>query len=176
VSIAVDSSGAEHLVWHGTAISREYGHDQSWYARSGAAGGILAPVALAPPDMARGVKYSFAPSLTLDGERVLALTFFDVFGGEHWAGFDSSLVAFRDGKKQGGPLAITEFSRRAIAAADPRAELSARFPAAAPKLRRGPDGHVWLDVLHTLKPLRIDGEAALVVYQRINLTAAGLAR
>ena len=174
VRIEVDAAGAEHLAWHGTAVSREYGHDQSWYARRGSASEVLAPVALAPTDMAHGVKYSFAPSLTLDGDHALLLTFFDVFGGDHWAGFDSQLVVFGRGKKQGTPLPITEFSRRSIAAADPRIELSARFPSAAPKLRRGADGHVWLDVLHTLKPLSVEGEAALVVYQRVDLTAAGM--
>ena len=174
VRIEVDASGAEHLAWHGTAVSREYGHDQSWYARRGSAGKVLAPAALAPTDLAHGVKYSFAPSLTLDGDRALALTFFDVFDGARWAGFDSQLVAFRDGKQQGAPLAITEFSRRSIASGDRSTELSARFPSAAPNLRRGADGHVWLDVLHTLNPLNVDGEAALVVYQRVDLTAAGM--
>ncbi len=175
VRVAVDAAGNTHLVWHGTAVSHIYAHDQSWYAQLGKDGALTTPVALVPPDPASGINFSFAPSLTLDGSRAYALTFYDVIDGPRWAGFDARLVALRDGKAVGNPLQITDLVSRAIVAKRPEDVLSNRFPAAAPSLFRTSDGHAWLDVVETLIPMGVDGAPRLIVYQRVDLTAAHLA-
>ena len=39
------------------------------------------------PDPARGLKYSFAPSVAIDDDRALVVVFYDVYAGSTWLGF-----------------------------------------------------------------------------------------
>ena len=50
--------------------------------------------------------------------------------------------------------------------------LSTRFPAAAPGVWRAPDGRVWLDVLETLQSRFPGATGSLIVYHRVDVTAA----
>ncbi len=172
--VLVDEQGAEHLTWHGTAVSRVFGQDQGWYAYRPTPEAVVKPIALAPRDPEHGINYSFAPGLTLDGDRALALVFFDVMDGSDWRGLDSRLLEFRNGAPTGKSLTVTDFMRRSIDAKRPQDGLSVRFPSPAPTLRRTADGHAWLDVVETLIPRGVENAPMLIVYQRIDLTAVGM--
>jgi hypothetical protein len=174
VRILVDDDDNIHLTWHGTAISRVYANDQSYYAFRRATGpgtwedGWEPPVRLMPLDPAKGIGFSYAPSLALGDEAAAPVTFYDV-GKE---GFDSAARIVRQGKLDGPPIQVTGWMQTSIAAKDPKAALSARFPAAAPRLFYAPDGRIWLDVLETLIPVNVNGTSKLIVYQRIDVTDA----
>ena len=84
VRIGTDSAGGQHLLWHGTGISHIYGNDQAYYAYRAPKGPWQTPIPLVRRDDATGVKFSFAPSLTLDGEHVLATVFYDLYDGARW--------------------------------------------------------------------------------------------
>ena len=170
VRIAADRQGGLHITWHGTTLSRIFAHDTAFYAWKKPGGAWSAPVALVLPDAARGIKYSFAPSLALDGDRALAMVFYDVYNGADWIGFDSSLLSLRGGHMEGPPLPVTQFVRAAIVAKHPDTAMGARFPAAAPALFHAPGGRVWLDVLELLQSPFAPGGPNLVVYQRLDLT------
>jgi hypothetical protein len=170
--IAVDRSGGLHLTWHGTALSHVFAHDTGYYIWKKPGGPWSAPVALMPPDPAHGIKFSFAPSLALDGDRALALVFYDVYNGADQLGFDSNLASLRSGKMDAPLLPVTRFVQTAIAAKHPETALGARFPSAAPSPWRGPNGQNVLDVL-TLFQSPFDPQgASLVVYHRVALPAA----
>ena len=170
--VSVDRARGIHLTWHGTAASHIYGNDQANYAWRPAGGDWRQPVPLFPPDAARGIKFSFAPSLTLDGERALATVFYDVFNGERWAGFDAVLVPLWDGIPSGAPLPISQFVRASIERKTPEFALSARFPAAAPTVFRGPDGRTWVDMLETLIPMGVPDSPKLIVWHRLDVSGA----
>jgi hypothetical protein len=172
VRTASDAQGGLHVVWHGTAASRVYGHDSAFYAWRDPAGIWHAPVSLIPRDPAHGVRYSFAPSLAVDGDRALAVVFYDVFVGTAWLGFDSAVAVLRQGRMQGPPLPLTHFNADAAAAGKPELGFSSRFPAAAPSVSRAPNGHIWLDVLETLHSRFPDAPGHLIVYHRADVTAA----
>jgi hypothetical protein len=168
--VAVDRARGIHLVWHGTAASHIYGHDQAYYTWRPAGADWCQPVPLFPPDAAHGIKFSFAPSLTLDGERALATVFYDVFKGEQWAGFDAVLVPLRDGAPNGSPLPISQFVRASIDRKTPEFSLSTRFPAAAPAVIHGRDGRTWVDVLETLIPMGVPDSPKLIVWHRLDVS------
>ena len=105
VRIAADRQGGLHLTWHGSVNSRKVGSDNAFYAWRKPGGEWQAPVQLVPSDATRGIRFSFAPSLALDGERALPLVFYDVFAGANWMGFDSVLARFRGGRMEGPPIA-----------------------------------------------------------------------
>ncbi|HME23038.1 MAG TPA: hypothetical protein VKI44_17175 [Acetobacteraceae bacterium] len=169
VRVVADLSGAIHLAWHGTGISHIYGNDLSYYAFKPANGPLQAPIALVPPDPKTGIKFSFAPGLALDNTTAFALTFYDVYDGTKWLGFDSRLLRFRNGKPEGDPIQVTDFVRRAIDSKRPADTLSSRFPAPAATVTRGPDGQVWLDILETLIPMGAPDAPKLIVYHRLDL-------
>jgi hypothetical protein len=172
VRIGSDTAGGQHLLWHGTGISHIYGNDQAYYAYRAPKGEWQAPIPLVKRDDANGVKFSFAPSLTLDGENVLATVFYDVYDGQRWAGFDADLVPFLRGAAHGPVQPLTHFVRASIDAKKPVGALSSRFPSAALAPYRAPDGHVWLDMLETFIPMGVDGVPKSVVYQRVDVTSA----
>lgn len=172
VRISADQQGALHLAWHGTAASRKFGDDSAYYTWRNARGAWVSPVRLTPADPALGMQFSFAPSLTIDGDRALALTFYGVSDGPNFIGFDSTIALLRNGRIDGPLIPVTQFVRRAIAAKRPELALSARFPAAAPALWHSPDGHLWLDILELLKSDFQPGGAHLIVYHRLDLSAA----
>lgn len=168
VRIACDRTGALHLTWHGTRISHKFGNDDAYYAWQKPGGRWQIPVQLVAQDPSHGILYSYAPSLAIDGNRALALTFYNVLANSDWVGFDSVLASLRNGQME-TLRPVTQFVRAAIKAKQPQLALSSRFPAAAPTVWRTWDGHVWLDVLELFKsPLEPEG-ANLVVYQRLNL-------
>jgi len=169
VDIAAGPTGAMHLAWHGTALSHIYEHDEAYYAYRPLGGAWQAPSLLLAHAFAAGVK-SFAPSLTIDGDRALVTVFFDVFQGTNWGGFDASVVGFRDGVALGPPLPLVHFVSDSLAHGTPAFALSSRFPAAAPVTYRAPDGTVWLDLLETLVPMGVGDAAKLVVLQRVDVT------
>lgn len=170
--VSVDRARGIHLAWHGTAVSHIYGNDQAYYAWRPAGGEWRQPVPLVPPDAGRGIKFSFAPSLTLDGERALATVFYDVFNGGQWAGFDAVLKPLSDGVPRGAPLPVSQFVRASIDRKTPEFALSARFPAAAPAVFRGSDGRIWLDILETLIPMGVPDLPKLIVWHRLDVSGA----
>jgi len=168
--IAADAKGGLHLTWHGTVYSHKFEHDTSFYAWKTPGGGWQAPVALQRSDPARGIEYSYAPALALDGDRALALTFYvqDLRNGS--SAFDSALAIFANGRMQGQLVPVTRFAATAAAAKTPDAAIGARFPAAAPQVWRTPDGHTGLDVLETLQVPAGDG-VNIIAHQWLDLTA-----
>ncbi len=169
VRIGSDGAGGLHLVWHGTGISHIYGNDQAYYAYREPKGAWREPIPLVRRDDARGIKFSFAPSLTLDGEQVIVTVFYDIYDGERWAGFDADLVSFRRGVAVGAAVPLTNYVRASITDKRPAAALSSRFPAAALAPYRA-EGHVWLDELETLIPMGIPGSPKLIVYHRVDVS------
>ena len=167
--IAADRQGGLHIAWHGTALSRVFAHDTAFYAWKKPGGTWSAPVPLMLPDARRGIRYSFAPSLALDGDRAFATVFYDIYNGADWLGFDSSLVSLKGGRMDAPPRPMTQFVHGAIAAHSPTTALGARFPAAAPTVFHAPGGRVWLDVLELMQSPFPPGGPNLVVYQRLDL-------
>jgi hypothetical protein len=168
--IAADSQGGLHITWHGTSLSHVFAHDSAFYAWKGPGKPWSAPVMLMPSSPA-GTKFSFAPSLALDGDRALAMVFFDTSGGANELSFDSHLVPLRLGKMEAAPISVTNFVQAAMAAKRPQTAMSSRFPAAAPAPWRA-NGQTTLDILTLLQsPFEPQG-ANLVVYHRLNLSAA----
>jgi hypothetical protein len=168
--VAVDRARGIHLAWHGTAASHIYGNDQANYTYRASGGEWRQPVPLLRPDAARGIEFSFAPSLTLDGERALATVFYNVDNGEKWEGFDAALVPLWDGKPRGEPLPVSQFIRASIDRKTPEFALSTRFPAAAPAVFQGPDGRTWLDILETLIPMGVPDSPKLIVWHRLDVS------
>ena len=169
--IAADKQGGLHIAWHGTALSHAYGHDSAFYAWKTPGGAWSAPVLLVPPDSTRGIKYSFAPSLAVDGDRALALVFYDVYQGSDWLAFDSALATLRRGRMETPLLSTTQFAQAAKAARHPETAMGPRFPAVAPAPWHAADGHIWLDVLETLQSAFQPSGTHLIVYQRLDMTA-----
>ncbi len=169
VRIGSDGAGGLHLLWHGTGISHIYGNDQAYYAYREPKGAWKEPIPLIHRDDAHGVKFSFAPSLTLDGELVVATVFYDIYDGDRWAGFDADLIPFLRGAPNGPPVPLTHFVRASIADKKPAMALSSRFPSAALSPYRA-DGHVWLDEVETFIPMGVPGSPKLIVYHRVDAT------
>jgi hypothetical protein len=167
--IAADRQGGLHLTWHGTAFSHKYANDSSFYAYRKPGGGWSAPLRLVPPTP--GIRFSYAPSLALDGDRALALTFYEVLAGSDSPGFDSRLVPLRSGRVDGPSVPVTQFVSAAIAAKHPDQAMGARFPEAATAPWRTTDGHAGLDVLELLQSPFEPAGPSVVVYQRLDLTA-----
>jgi hypothetical protein len=170
VRIGIDGMGGTHLLWHGTAASRIYGNDEAYYSYRPFNGDWVRPFALVPTDPARGIKFSFAPSLAINGEHALAAVFYDVFDGDRWGGFDADLIPLWHGAPSGPALPLSRFVRASIEQKTPEFALSTRFPAVAPGVFHAPDGRAWLDVLETLIPMGVPDSAKLIVYQRIDVT------
>jgi len=172
--IAADPKGGMHLTWHGTAYSRQYAHDAAFYAWQKPGAAWRTPIALLPRNSARegsSAPFSYAPSLALDGERALALTFYDVFDGPKVQYFDTALSAFAQGRVEKLAMPVTQFVQAAVAAKRPELAMSLRFPAAAPEVWHGPGGQTMLDVLELLQSPFEPAGANIVVYQQLNLTA-----
>jgi hypothetical protein len=169
VRIAADQEGGLHVVWHGTATTRRYGKDAAFYAFRRQDGAWQLPLRLINEDPGRGILSSFAPSLVLDGEHALPLTFYDVYSGPKWIGFDSALSILRRGMVEAPFVPVTQFVRVGIDAKRLQGALSVRFPAAAPLVWHGPDGRLWLDVLERLK-VETEPGPHLIVYQRLELS------
>lgn len=171
VRVASDGAGGLHLSWHGTGISHIYGNDQAYYAYRAPRGAWQEPIPLIHQDAARGIKFSFAPSLTLDGEQVVATVFYDIYDGDRWAGFDADLIPFLRGAANGKPVPLTHFVRASIDEKKPAMAFSSRFPSAAISPYRV-EGKVWLDEVETFIPMGVPGSPKLIVYHRVD--AAGL--
>ena len=170
--IAIDDADNIHLTWHGTANSHIFANDQSYYARRaiGRSGdwpdGWSRPILLMPMDKAAGVKFSFAPSTATDGTLILPVTFFDIYEGSNWRGFDSAFRVIRDGSLDGDAVPVTHYIRDAMGAGRPELAFGARFPSAAPSLYHAPDGRIWLDVLETLLPFGVSDAPKQIVIRR----------
>jgi hypothetical protein len=169
--IAADDEGGLHAAWHGTAISRIYGNDRSYYDFRPAGGAWTAPQLLVPTNDIPGSKFSFAPSIALGKDVAVALTFYDVYDGGRWGGFDVLARRLNDGTLDGKPLPVSQWVRQSIDQHRPDLDWSARFPAAAPALYYAQDGHIWLDVLETLIPMDVAGAPKLIAYQRVDVTS-----
>jgi hypothetical protein len=170
IRIGTDSAGGTHLLWHGTGISHIYGNDQASYAYRTKNGDWSEPMPLVRRDDARGIKFSFAPSLSIDGEQAIAAVFYDVFDGNRWGGFDADLIPLRHGAADSQPQPLTHFIRASIDERTPAFALSDRFPAVAPVPFKAKDGRVWLDVLETLIPMGVADSPKLIVYHRVEVT------
>jgi hypothetical protein len=168
VRIAADDKGGLHLTWHGTGISHIYGNDQAYYAYRPQGGTWQEPVPLVRRDDAAGIRFSFAPSLTLDGEEAIATVFYDIYDGDRWAGFDADLVAFKNGARVGPVLPLSHFVRQSIADKRPAAAFSTRFPSAAPTPYRAGSA-VWLDAVETFIPMGVPGAPKSIVYHRVDI-------
>jgi hypothetical protein len=68
-------------------------------------------------------------------------------------------------------LPVTQFCQEAVKVGHPELVLSSRFPAVASAIWRGPDGHVWLDVLETLATHYPGANGQLIVYHRVDVTS-----
>jgi hypothetical protein len=169
VRVLEDRAGAIHVTWHGTAVSRIFGNDRAYYAWRAPDGTWRAPIPLRDPDPDRGIGWSYAPSLTLDEDRALALSFYAMHVGRQDRGYDSDLRLFRDGRSLVPALPVTRFAEDSIVTGEPENALSAWFPGAAPSLFRGPDGKVWADILVALVPTGV-AAPALIVWERLDLT------
>ena len=169
VRVLEDRVGGIHVTWHGTAASRIYGNDRAYYAWRAPDGAWSAPISLHEPDAHRGFGWSYAPNLTLDGDRALTLSFHQVHVGWHERGFDAELNLFRDGKKLAPELPVTRFAEKSVVAGEPDHALSAWFPGAAPALVRNGDGRVWADILLSLAPTGVNAPT-LIVWDRLDLT------
>ena len=173
VRVGSDSAGGLHLLWHGTGISRIYGNDQAYYAYREPKGVWHTPIPLIAQDAARGIAFSFAPSMTLDGEKIVATVFYDIYDGKRWAGFDADLIPFLRGVADGKPVPLTHFVRTSIDEKKPAMALSTRFPSAALAPYRA-DGKVWLDAVETFIPMGVPESPKLIVYHRVD--ASGMLR
>ena len=169
VRVLEDRTGGMHATWHGTAVSRIYGNDRGYYAWRPPGGDWQAPVSLREPDLSRGSGWSYAPGLTLDGDRALPLVFHSTRVGQREVGFDSELGSFRAGRRTALPLPVTRFAHASLLTGKPANALSTWFPGAASALTRTADGRVWIDVLMTLVPTGI-AAPGLVVWRRMDVT------
>jgi hypothetical protein len=171
VRVLEDRASGIHVAWHGTAVSRIYGNDRAYYAWRSPEGVWQAPVSLHEPDPDRGTGFSYAPSLLLDGERALTLSFHAMHAGRLDRGFDSELHVFRDGKSLAPELPVTRFAETSIITGEPENALSAWFPGLAPVLvSGGGDGRIWADILLSLAPTGVPAPT-LIVWERLDLTA-----
>lgn len=170
--IATDRQGGLHLTWHGSFHSRKYAKDTSFYAFKKASGDWSVPVRLVPP--APGRRFSFAPSLALDGDRALALRFYDYESNASldFPGFYSLLVPLRNGHVDGPSIPATQFVSAAIAAKHSDTAMGPWFPGTGPSPWRTADGRAGVDILELIQsPFRPSGPG-IVVYQRLDLSAA----
>ena len=167
--IAADHEGGLHIAWHGTTVSHAFSHDSAFYAWKKPGGAWSAPVSLMPPDASRGIKYSFAPSLSLDGDHAFAMVFYDVYNGADWIGFDSSLVTLRGGAMTGAPMPASQLAHDAIAGGRPKSAIGPRFPGVAPAPWHAANGQIWLDAVETMQSPFEPGGSNLIVYQRLDV-------
>jgi hypothetical protein len=173
VRIVADEERNLHITWHGTAKDRIYGNDIGYYAFCAASGGGWcdswgSPQMVLPPDPTHN--HSFAPTLALDRSVALPLTFYDVFDGPRWIGFDTVGRVARRGVLDSARIPVSQWVRKSIDTRRPEAALSARFPSSAVRVYRAPDGRAWLDGLETLIPEGVPDSSNLIVYQRFDLT------
>ena len=108
--------------------------------------------------------------MAMSGEAVIAVPFYDVFDGDRFVGFDALARIIRNGTADARAIPIANYIRRSIEQKAPQTALSARYPAAAQQLYRDSQGRIWLDLLEIL--IRPEGSPNLIVYQRVDLTAA----
>jgi hypothetical protein len=178
IDVAVDRAGHIHVAWHGSANTRAYSYDETFYVRRRASGvdtwDAWGPVqALHPLDPASGDFFSFGPSLTVDDDSgiVLAVLFVDRVPGAGLR-FDSTARVLRDGRLEGPAIPLTRTAREAVEAGRPREAWSTWFPCAAPRVFRDADGRAWLDVLQTVVTSPgVRGAAHYIVYQRREITS-----
>jgi hypothetical protein len=170
VRVLEDRAGGVHVAWHGTAVSRIYGNDRAYYAWRSPEGAWQTPVSLHEPNPDRGAGFSYAPSMLLDDDRAVTLSFHAMHVGRQDRGFDSELHLFRDGKSVAPELPVTRFAEASIVAGEPGQALSTWFPGLAPALVSGGDGRVWADILLALSPTGVPAPT-LIVWERLDLTA-----
>jgi hypothetical protein len=168
--IAADRQGGLHVTWHGTTYTHKFANDSSFYAFKKAGGNWSTPVRLVP--QASAIRFSYAPSVALDGDRALALTFFDVMAGSDSPGFDSRVVPLRNGSVAGPAIPSTQFVSAAIAAKHPETAMGSRFPSIGPTPWRTADGRTGVDILELMQSPFEPGGPSIVIYQRLDLTAA----
>ena len=101
------------------------------------------------------------------GDAIVGVVFFGVAPDGKYV-FDTAARLVRAGRLA-GPL-IPLLAGGAFTAGQPQEAPSVWFPVAAPRLHRGSDGRVWLDVLQTVTTRRASGSVHYVVYQRRELT------
>ncbi len=169
VRVLEDRKGGIHIAWHGTAVSRIYGNDRAYYAWRSPDGVWSTPVALREPDRSRGIGWSYAPSLALDGDNALTLFFYATYVGSQDHGFDSSLRLFRNGQSAAPPFPVTRFGEDSIVSGEREMGLSVWFPATAPALLHGADGTIRSDVLLGLSPTAVEAPS-LIVWDSLDLT------
>jgi len=170
-TIQVDPKQGIHVAWHGTANTREYGKDETFYRYRPAGGkqdwGGWREVQLLWP--ADRVEFfgSFAPSLALDPatDAVIAVSFF-VNKRDGW---ETGAVQLRGGKIVKDRLRL---SRAGLPGAAPEsdAQTAIWFPSAAPTVHRPGSGTAWLDVIETMK---LPPEAKMphvIVYQATDVS------
>ena len=170
--ILVDEANNLHLAWHGVASTRIYGRDHAYYMRRQASGGDTwqKPILLVPYSAATSRPFSWAPSLAVDGTTAVAVSFYEVFDGNAFTGFDALARVIKNGTDEGSPIPISDWVLTSIERREPQAALTSRFPAASPQLYRDPGGRIWLDLLETLAPP--DAPSKSIVYRRVDMTAA----
>lgn len=178
IRLAVDPARNVHVVWHGTATKRIYGNDEAFYSRRDAAGpnewrGVWStPQTLLAVDRGKGIGFSYAPSLSLDGDTAIPVVFYEALERNRAAGYDSIARVVKRGAVEGIPIPVSHAVLEAIASGRSDDTLSAWFPAAAPRIYRDRDNRAWLDVLLTLEPSAATDAPKLIVYRRIDMTQA----
>jgi hypothetical protein len=174
--IAVDGSGALHIGFHGTANTGIYGNDEAFVVRRPATGpGAWArwerPLSLHPINPEAGHYFSYAPSISVDptGDAIVGVVFFGVAPDGRYV-FDTAARLVRAGRFAGPPIPLSGLARAAFTTGQPQDAPSVWFPVGSPRLHRGSDGRVWLDVLQTVATPSRQRSVHYVVYQRRELT------
>ena len=174
--IVLDGSGALQIGFHGTANTGIYGNDEAFLVRRpstgpGAWAGWERPQPLHPVKPEAGQFFSYAPSISVDptGDAVVGVVFFGVSPDGRYV-FDTAARLVRAGRLAGPPIPLSGLASAAFTAGQPQEAPSVWFPVAAPRLHRGADGRVWLDVLQTVVPPSRQRSVYYVVYQRRELT------
>jgi hypothetical protein len=174
--IAVDGSGALHVAFHGTANTGIYGNDEAFVVRRAATGpGAWSrwerPQPLHPIKADAAHFFSYAPSISVDptGDAIVSVVFFGVAPDGRYV-FDTAARLLRAGRLVGPPIPLSGLARAAFTGGQPQEAPSVWFPVAAPRLHRGSDGRVWLDVLQTVATPSRQRSVHYVVYQRRELT------
>ena len=82
------------------------------------------------------------------------------------------LVPLRNGRVDGPSIPVTQFVSAAIAVKHPEFAMGSRFPGTGPAPWRTADGRAGVDILELIQSPFEPGGPSIVVYQRLDLTAA----
>jgi hypothetical protein len=175
--IFIDRDGHVHVAWHGSAVTRAYGYDETFYVRRqrtapGTWGPWETPQSLSPHDAATADYFSYAPSLAFDGRSgtVLAVLFYDTVPNAG-ARFDAALRPLRDGRIAGPRVLLTRSARDPIGAGRPADAWSTWFPCPARQVYRDAEGRAWLDVVLTVVTSVDYKQPHHIVYLRREVTS-----